>query len=177
LLSRSGLSISLRIAGMRACWRPCGYLQQTLPVPAFVSFSGTLKRIVLTTHRQPSEGWASAPPGSDPRTPPACAPASACRRHVRRPGSASDAESRCGRRWRAPRRGSPAVPDERNLTVRQERAVFCQKPCTRSLRCNTVTGSICWLAHARAQPCNVGARDPLPGVRSGICAGRMTHGR
>lgn len=35
----------------------------------------------------------------------------------------------------------------------------CQKPCTRSLRCNTVTESICWLAHARVEACNVGARS------------------
>jgi hypothetical protein len=66
---------------------------------------------------------------------------------------------------------SRLVRDEPNHAGCLERAVFCQKPCTRSLRCNTVTESICWCAHARVKPCNVGARDPRPGVRTGYSPG------
>jgi hypothetical protein len=177
LPSRSGLSIFLHIAGMRACWRPCGHLQQTPPDPAFASFPGALKRIVLTTHRPAVEGVGECAAGSDPRT----------HLHVhlqvhegstctgldpqaKRKADAEDGGERPGG-------SAPAVTEVRNLALHQERAVFWQKPCTRSLRCNTVTESIRWLAHARVQPSNVGARDPLPGVHSGSCAGRTTHGR
>src|SRR6201994_4260834 len=74
--------------------------------------------------------------------------------------------------------GSRLVRDEPNHAGCLERAVFCQKPCTRSLRCNTVTESICWCAHACVRPCNVGARDPRPGVRAGNSSpSRTTHGR
>ncbi len=144
-------------------------------VPAYF---GAIKRIVVTTHRQGADQrHVCAARPRDSRARRACATACAPWLHGHWPVSRSYAEARGERPLEVLSGASGLVRDEQNLAGCRERTVFCQKPCTRSLGCNTVTESICWLAHARVQPCNVGARDPLPGVRDGISTGRTTHGR